>query len=157
MAALRLTSSAFGHDDPLPARFTADKEGLSPPLSWEGVPAEAKELVLICDDPDGEEGVVTHWVVYGILPDATGLPEGVPDDAVVENNEMSIVQGLNEFDEVGYTGPTIDADAGPHRIFFRLFALDVETTHLQPGITRAELRKEVKEHIIAQAELVGIV
>lgn len=157
MAALRLTSPAFEHDDPLPARFTADKDGVSPPLQWEGVPAEARELVLICDDPDGDEGVVTHWVVYGILPDTTGLPEAVPDDAVVENDTVSIVQGLNEFDEVGYTGPTIDPDAGPHRIFFRLFALDIETTHLQPGITRAELRKAVKEHIIAQAELVGIV
>lgn len=157
MAALRLTSPVFAHDDPLPARFTADKEGVSPPLQWDGVPAEAKELVLICDDPDGEEGVVTHWVVYGILPGATGLPEGIPDDAVVDDGDLSIVQGLNEFDEVGYTGPSIDLDAGPHRIFFRLFALDIETSHLQPGITRAELRKAVKDHIIARAELVGIV
>jgi len=156
MAALRLTSPAFAHDEPLPARFTADKENVSPPFAWEGVPAETKELVLICDDPDGEEGVVTHWVVYGLLPDSTGLPEGIPDDAVVEDDTTSLVQGLNEFDEVGYTGPSLDVDSVPHRIFFRLFALSIETTHLQPGITRAELRKAVKDHILARAELVAI-
>jgi Raf kinase inhibitor-like YbhB/YbcL family protein len=156
MAAFRLTSPAFDHDDPLPARFTADKEGVSPPLEWEGVPPETKELVLICDDPDAEAGVVTHWLVYGMLPDCTALPEGIPDDAIVEDDELSLVQGLNEFDEVGYTGPSMDDDSGPHRVFFRLFALDVELD-LRPGIVRSELRKAAKDHIIAQAELVGII
>jgi Raf kinase inhibitor-like YbhB/YbcL family protein len=154
MAALRLTSSAFDHDAVLPLRYTADGEDVSPPLSWEGVPEGTKELVLVCDDPDAEAGVFTHWVVYGLAPGERGLPEGVPNDAIVDE-PVSLVQGLNEFDEVGYRGPEADDDRGPHRLFFRLFALD-EELDLPAGVTRSELRRAAKDHIIGQAELVGI-
>ena len=154
MAALRLTSSAFDHDAVLPLRYTADGEDVSPPLSWEGVPEGTKELVLVCDDPDAEAGVFTHWVVYGLAPGERGLPEGVPNDAIVDE-PVSLVQGLNEFDEVGYRGPESDEDRGPHRLFFRLFALD-EELDLPAGVTRAELRRAAKDHIIDSAELVGI-
>lgn len=154
MAAFRLTSPAFAHDAPLPDRYTADGDDVSPPLAWEGVPDGTKEFAIICDDPDADEGVLTHWVVYGIAPDVTALPEAVPDNAIVED-PVSLVQGLNEFDESGYSGPLPAEDRGPHRYFFRLFALDVELD-LPPGVTRAELRRAAKEHILASAELVGI-
>jgi Raf kinase inhibitor-like YbhB/YbcL family protein len=153
MAAFRLTSPAFEHDDDLPERFTADGGDVSPPLAWEGVPEGAKELILVADDPDSDTGVITHWVVYGIAPDVTGLPEGLPNDTLVD--EPDLVQGLNEFDQAGWSGPTLDDDRGPHRCFFRLFALDAELD-LPPGVTRDELRRAAKGHILATAELVGI-
>ena len=156
MAEFRLTSPAFAHDEDLPPRHTADGEDMSPPLEWTAPPDGTKELVLIAEDPDADAGVFTHWIVYGILPDARSLPEGLPDDAIVENEEVSVVQGLNEFDELGYTGPVTDEDRGPHRMFFRLFALDTELESLPAGATRAELRKAAKDHIIGTAELVGI-
>jgi Raf kinase inhibitor-like YbhB/YbcL family protein len=154
MAAFRLTSPAFEHDDPLPWRFTADGDDVSPPLEWSGVPEGTRELLLIADDPDADTGVVTHWVVYGLAPDTTGLPEDVPNDAIVED-PVSLVQGLNEFDEVGYSGPIPDDERGPHRLFFRLFALDAELD-LPPGLFRADIRRAAKEHIIGSAELVSI-
>lgn len=151
--AMRLTSPAFTHDDDLPLRHTADGEDVSPPLEWTGVPDGTRELVLICDDPDADEGVFTHWVVYGIPPDATGLPEALPGEAVIEE-PVALVQGLNEFDEVGYRGPEPDQDVR-HRLFFRLFALDTELD-LPAGATRAELRRATKGHVIGTAELVAI-
>jgi Raf kinase inhibitor-like YbhB/YbcL family protein len=154
MAAFRLTSPAFDHDEEVPLRFTVDGDDISPPLEWTGVPDGCRELVLVCDDPDADAGVFTHWVVYGIAPDVTGLPEGIPRDALVDE-PVPLVQGLNEFDEDGYTGPSTVEDRGPHRYFFRLFAVDVELD-LPPGITRAELRRAAKDHVIATAELVGI-
>jgi len=155
MAALRLTSPAFTADARLPLRHTADGDDVSPPLSWSGVPDGTRELALICDDPDADTGVVTHWVVYGLAPDVTELPEGVPDEAIVDE-PVSLVQGLNEFDEVGYAGPELDADdRGTHRLFFRLFALDAELD-LPAGATRMELRKAAREHIIGSAELVTL-
>lgn len=153
MAAFRLTSPAFEHDEDLPERFTADGDDVSPPLRWEGVPDGTKELILVADDPDSETGVVTHWVVYGIAPTVSELPEALPNDALVD--EPDIVQGLNEFDEAGWSGPTLDDDRGPHRCFFRLFALDTELD-LPPGVTRAELRRAANSHIIAMTELVGM-
>ena len=157
MAAFRLTSPAFDHDDDLPLRFTQEGEDLSPPLQWEGVPEGTKELILVCEDRDGDEGVVTHWVVYGILPDeTTSLPEDLGDQALVQQDEFEIYQGLNEWDNSGWTGPGPVEDRGPHRYFFRLHAVDVELTQLSPGASRAELRKAAQGHIIGTAELVGI-
>lgn len=154
MADFRLTSPAFPHDGRIPDAQRAEGQDLSPPLSWDGVPEGTKELLLVMDDPDAEEGVMTHWVVYGLLPDSKGLPEGVPRSAVVEE-PVELVQGLNEFGEVGYMGPQGEGD-GPHRFFFRLFAIDIELTDVPPGATRAELREVAQQHIIGQAELVGI-
>jgi Raf kinase inhibitor-like YbhB/YbcL family protein len=156
MAAFRLTSPAFEHDDELPAEHTVDGPGHSPPLEWSGVPEGTRELALICEDPDAEAGVFTHWIVYGLLPDTTGLPAGLSRDVVI-NEPVELVQGLNEFDEAGYTGPTPSDDRGPHRFFFRLTALDIELGGLPPGATRSELRAAAKGHILDTAELVGIV
>jgi Raf kinase inhibitor-like YbhB/YbcL family protein len=154
MAAFRLTSPAFDHHGKLPSHYTAAGEDASPPLQWEGIPDGTKELVLVCDDPDAEAGVLTHWVVYGIAPDVTELPEGIPADAIV-NEPVELVQGLNEFDESGYNGPLPPEDRGPHRYFFRLFALDCELD-IPPGVTVDELRRAAKGRIIGQAFLVGI-
>ena len=157
MAAFRLTSPAFDHDAALPLRYTGDGDDISPPLSWDGTPPETKELVLICDDPDADPGVFTHWLVYGLPPGSTSLPEGIPDDAIIETDDVSLVQGLNEFDEVGWSGPVASDERGPHRLFFRLFALDIELTDLPPGVSRTKLRTAAKDHIIEQTVLVGIV
>ncbi|MEX2619894.1 MAG: YbhB/YbcL family Raf kinase inhibitor-like protein [Egibacteraceae bacterium] len=157
MAAFRLTSPAFEHDTPLPLRYSGDADDLSPPLAWTGAPAGTKELVLICDDPDAETGVFTHWIVYGMAPDSSSLPEGISDDAIIEGDDISLVQGLNEFDQVGWNGPIASEERGPHRLFFRLYALDTELLDLPPGVTRSEVRNAAKDHIIGQTMLVGIV
>lgn len=154
MAELRLTSPAFGHDEPLPRRFFSDGDNVSPPLAWAHVPEGAAELVVVGEDPDAEEGVFTHWLVFGIPPSVGELPEGLGESTIVHAPD-EIYQGLNEFDEPGWTGP---ADEGRlHRMFFRLYALDTELVELAPGATREELRDAAKGHVIASTELVGIV
>jgi Raf kinase inhibitor-like YbhB/YbcL family protein len=155
MAAFRLTSPAFEHDADLPAAQLGEDDGVSPALEWEGVPEGTKELAVVCEDPDADAGVITHWIVYGIAPGAPGLPAALPRDAYIES-PIELVQGLNEYDEAGYSGPEADVDRGAHRIFFRVFALDVELLDLPPGVTRTELRTAAKDHIIGTAELVGI-
>jgi Raf kinase inhibitor-like YbhB/YbcL family protein len=155
MAEFRLTSPAFQQDQDLPSRFSAEGGNISPPLEWTGAPEGTVEFVLICDDPDAQYGVFTHWIVYGISADVTALPEGVPDDAVIDE-PVELMQGLNEFDESGYTGPTAvddDDELVPHRYFFRLFALDTELP-LAPGARRDEVRKACAGHVIGTAELV---
>lgn len=157
MAAFRLSSPAFDHDDDLPLRFTQDGDDVSPPIQWQGVPEGTKEMVLVCEDRDGDEGVVTHWVIYGILPDeVTSLPEDLGDQALVRQDDFELYQGLNEWDNAGWTGPTSADDRGPHRYFFQLSAVDIELTELSPGASRLDLRAAAKGHIIATAEMVGI-
>ncbi|MBW3604273.1 MAG: YbhB/YbcL family Raf kinase inhibitor-like protein [Actinobacteria bacterium] len=156
MAEFRLTSPAVQQDQGLPERFSADGGNVSPPLQWTGAPDGTTEFLLICDDPDAESGVFTHWIVYGIAASETQLPEGVPQSAVVDE-PVELMQGLNEFDEAGYTGPMADEidEPLPHRYFFRLFALD-EELDLPPGARRDEIRAATSGHVLAMAELVVI-
>jgi Raf kinase inhibitor-like YbhB/YbcL family protein len=72
---LKLESPAFGHHGEIPARHTGEGEDLAPEIRWSGVPDGTRELALICHDPDAPlaQGF-THWLVYGIPPDAEGIP-----------------------------------------------------------------------------------
>jgi phosphatidylethanolamine-binding protein (PEBP) family uncharacterized protein len=49
---IELTSPAFAPGGRLPIRFTADGEGVSPPLVWADVPAGTASIALIVEDPD---------------------------------------------------------------------------------------------------------
>jgi Raf kinase inhibitor-like YbhB/YbcL family protein len=74
---LKLESPAFGHHGEIPARHSGEGEDLAPEMRWSGVPAGTRQLALVCHDPDAPlpEGF-THWLVYGIPPDAGGFPRG---------------------------------------------------------------------------------
>jgi phosphatidylethanolamine-binding protein (PEBP) family uncharacterized protein len=48
--AIAVTSLAFVDHGPIPERYTADGEGISPPLQWTGLPAGTTSVVLIVED-----------------------------------------------------------------------------------------------------------
>ena len=76
---IEITSTAFEHGQPIPEKYTGEGLDVSPPLSWSGVPEEAQEWILICDDPDAPSAEPwVHWVLYKIQPNVTSLPEGMP-------------------------------------------------------------------------------
>src|SRR4029079_16265773 len=80
--ALALTSPGFGANGSIPTKHTCEGSDVSPALAWSAVPAGAKSLVLIVDDPDAPDPKApqrtwVHWVLYNIPPTAAGLPEGV--------------------------------------------------------------------------------
>ena len=52
MAGIELRSPSFGDHQPIPARHAKDHDNLSPALEWSGVPQEAVELAVLCEDPD---------------------------------------------------------------------------------------------------------
>ena len=49
--ALIITSASFTDGGSIPSRYTCEGDDVSPPLSWDGVPNDARSLVLIVDDP----------------------------------------------------------------------------------------------------------
>lgn len=148
--ALTLISNSFEHGQPIPLRHTGDGVNTSPPLAWTGVPAEAKSLALICDDPDAPKKTWVHWVVYGLPPTALMLAEGVPAAPTLSDGSR---QGTTDFGTVGYGGPA-PPKGKPHRYFFKLFALDAEVT-LPPAATKADLLAAMNGRILAAAELMG--
>jgi Raf kinase inhibitor-like YbhB/YbcL family protein len=140
---MKIKSSEFKHGEAIPPVFTCQGDDKSPPLKISDVPAEAKSLVLIVDDPDAPGGTWVHWLVWNIPPDT-----GVFDQNHVPNGA---VQGKNSWGRAGYGGPC--PPSGTHRYFFKLYALD-DMLQLSSADVQ-QLEKAMKPHIIEQCELMG--
>ncbi|MCS7299693.1 MAG: YbhB/YbcL family Raf kinase inhibitor-like protein [Spirochaetia bacterium] len=146
---LKLSSSAFKHNDFIPAKYTCDGEDISPEIRIEGVPSKAKSLVLICEDPDAPMGTWDHWILYNIPPTNTIIPEGIKPLKEFPNG---MKHGLNSWGRVGYGGPC--PPSGVHRYFFKVYALDI-LLELPHSATKSKVLKAMEGHIIAQSELMG--
>lgn len=146
---MNVTSSAFEDGGVIPERYTGDGEDVSPPLSWSGVPAGTNSIAIISDDPDAPFGVWVHWVIFNLPPDLTGLAEGVPAEGTLQNGAR---QGINGSRTIGYSGPY--PPSGYHRYYFKVYALDT-TLALKSGITKADLLKAMKGHVLAEGQLMG--
>jgi Raf kinase inhibitor-like YbhB/YbcL family protein len=151
---LTLTSPAFsaGHD--IPAAHTCDGKNISPPLSWSNMPPAAKSLALIVDDPDAPDPAApqtpwVHWILYNIPSRTPGLPQNMH----LQDLPTGIREGMNGWDRTGYSGPC--PPVGKHRYVHKLYALDVILPDLGKP-TKARLEKEMRGHVIEQAELIGL-
>lgn len=144
IGSMELTSPAFSHGQPIPAKYTCDGEDVSPPLTIAGVPADAKSLALIVDDPDAPMGTWVHWIVYNISPSVQEIAEhAVPEGSL---------GGTTSWGQTGYGGPC--PPSGTHRYFFKLYALDAA---LQSAAApdKDSLERAMEGHLLAQAKLVG--
>jgi len=146
---MTLHSPAFKEGGLIPSKYTCDGENVSPPLEWEGVPETALSLALIVDDPDAPSGVFVHWVLFDIPVGEKALTEAV---GMVGRTAGGGTQGQNGFGKTAYGGPC--PPSGTHRYQFHLYALDA-VTGLRPGSTRQDVEKEMRSHIIAEAQLAG--
>jgi Raf kinase inhibitor-like YbhB/YbcL family protein len=151
--AFALASSAFRAGAAIPARYTCEGEDIAPPLTWSGVPAGARSLVLFVEDPDAPDPAApkrswVHWIVYELPPGARGLAEGAAEASLPPGAK----QGRNDWGRLGYGGPC--PPIGRHRYFFRLLALDVGLASLDAP-DRAALERAITGHTIGTAELVG--
>ena len=150
---LKLTSPAFEHDAPIPARHTCDGADVSAPLQWSGLPPGARSLVLIVDDPDAPDPAApqrtwVHWVLYNLPVDTQGLPEG----ASAQSLPSGAREGLNDWNRTGYRGPC--PPIGRHRYFHKLYALDTVLPNLDRP-SKAELLAAMEGHVLEQAQLVA--
>jgi Raf kinase inhibitor-like YbhB/YbcL family protein len=151
--ALALTSSAFSHQGPIPSLYTCEGRDVSPPLAWSGVPADAKSLALVVDDPDAPDPAApkrtwVHWVLYDIPVSTLALPEAVASS----NLPRGTREGTNDWNRTGYGGPC--PPIGRHRYLHKLYALDVALGD-RGALRKVELEKAMEGHVLAKAELIG--
>ncbi len=153
---IRVSSPEFGAGVDLPARFTADGGGLSPPLAWEGVPAGAASLVLLVEDPDVPFVLpLVHAIVYDIPASLHGLAEGaIPLVMKTEAPEGSRC-GRNAFGRQGWLPPTPPPGHGPHHYAFQLFALRTNPVFEWPPGRRALLR-QMQGQVLGWGVLFGV-
>jgi Raf kinase inhibitor-like YbhB/YbcL family protein len=151
--ALTLTSPAFGPNGAIPKKHTCEGDDVSPALAWSGVPAGAKSLALVMDDPDAPDPKAprttwVHWVVYDIPPTQAGLPEGAGRSPLPTGAR----DGVNDWKRPGYGGPC--PPVGRHRYFHKLYALDTQLGELK-NPTKATVENAMQGHVLEKTELVG--
>ena len=141
---LSLTSPVLQAEGTIPSLYTCDGDNLSLPLKIESVPAAAKSLALVVDDPDAPNGSFIHWLVWNLPPTTQDLMEGVtPSPATA---------GTNSAGQVGYSGPC--PPSGEHRYIFKLLALDTELD-LPVSTTIKEFNQAIAGHVLEEATLAG--
>ncbi len=154
-APLKITIPAFPDGGAIPAKYgcaAGKNANLSPAIEWSGAPAGAVTIALILHDPDvsiGPEDVL-HWAIFNIPATATGLPEGVPANATLDNGAVQI---KNIGQSIGYFNPCPPPPT-THHYMFEFYALDDK---LDPAIaTRADLLKAMTGHIRAKGVYFGL-
>lgn len=147
-ANLRLASSAFADNQPIPDRYTCRGDNINPPLTITNVPTGSQSLVLIVHDPDAASGDWVHWLAWNLPPTLTDIGEnGLPDGAT---------QGTTSFGKTGYGGPCPPKGTGTHRYMFELYALDIPL-QLSSNADRAQLLQAMQGHTLTQTTLTGTV
>jgi len=150
---IQLSSPAFANGARLPDRFTADGEGVSPPLFWTGVPEGTSRLVLIVEDADAPTPQpVVHAIVWG-LPLDGDLKEGeiAPDG---EGHAGGEDVGRNSRFIEGWLPPDPPNGHGAHSYAFQIFALsEGEDPDENPG--RGAVLREMEGRVIAAGLLTG--
>ena len=146
--AFQLFSSAFTDGGWIPDLHTCQGADISPSLEWANEPAGTRAYALIVDDPDAPAGTWNHWLLYDIPPKVHNLAQNWKAAGLG-------VIGKNDFGKLSYGGPCPPKGHGPHRYFFRLYALDVDTLGVPAGAKRAALDAALKGHILAEAVFMG--
>jgi Raf kinase inhibitor-like YbhB/YbcL family protein len=139
---LYITSTAFENEKMIPGKYTCDGKNINPPLDITNIPAEAKSLVLVVDDPDAPIGTWVHWIVWNI-----------PITKQLKENDVAGIEGLNDFQQNNYGGPC--PPSGTHRYFFKVYALDA-LLDLPVNTRKPALEKTMNQHIIAFGKLIGL-
>lgn len=141
---MRIMSHAFEEGGMIPDQYSKEGGNKRPPLSFEDIPAHAKSLAVIVDDPDAPHGTFTHWLAFNISPTVREIGENAASAPMQE--------GRNDYGQPSYGGPK--PPSGEHRYFFKLYALD-DSLSLPRGASRLDMEEAMIGHVVAEAEYVG--
>jgi hypothetical protein len=160
VATFALTSTDVTDGATVPARQTSKVlgvpggEDLSPQLSWSGFPAETRSFAVTCYDPDAPTVAgFWHWAVADIPVGVTELPTGAgtPGSADLPKSAVTLA---NSAGFAGFVGSAPPSGHGPHRYFYVVHAVDVESLGLDASTTPHVLGFNLFFHTLARAYLV---
>ena len=150
---LDINSPSFLNDEFMPVKYGCSGENVSPELSWMGAPDGTKSFALLVEDPDAPKEIWVHWLLFNIDNDIFKLEEDFNIEDYKDKSK-DIKQGKNSFGHNNYGGPC-PPTGQTHRYIFRIYALDT-MLNLNEGSTKEEFLDAIKNHILDQAELVGL-
>lgn len=150
----QLVSGAFHSGSAIPAQYTCEGAGTSPPLSWRNPPEGTRSFALIADDPDAPTKTFVHWVLFNLPTDRDTLPPDLDAEDHFDGADPKPVEGVNDYGDLGYGPPCPPPGDGVHRYFFRLYALDT-ILDLGEGATKQQLTDAMAGHILGEDDLIG--
>ncbi len=154
--AISLGSAAFGNGERIPERFSADGEGISPPLHWGPLPEGTAALALLVEDADSPSpNPLVHAVVWDLDLDANRLEEGAigtgGDGAPGGEGPET---GRNSYLQRNWLPLDPPPGHGEHHYVFQLFALSsVPELGASPG--RSALLDELGGRLLGVGVLTG--
>lgn len=143
-----VSSPAFANGASMPEKHTCDGINVLPSVDIRYIPAKAKSVALIIDDPDSPSGKWTHLALWNLPPRPVHIEEGkIPAYATVASND---------FGNIGYGGPCPPRvhKVTVHHYVFRAYALD-SAIDLPRASKRMDLDKLMTGHVLSKAEYVG--
>ncbi|WP_052401484.1 YbhB/YbcL family Raf kinase inhibitor-like protein [Muricoccus aerilatus] len=150
-AVIEVTSPAFVQGGIIPALYTADGPGLSPPIAWRGLPEDAAALMLVVEDADSP---TPRPLVHAI---ATRLPVQGAGLAAGDLPGLSGVgMGRNSYFRTDWLPPDPPPGHGPHRYAFQLFALRRRPEGLGENPGRGAIRAALGKGVVAKGCLIGV-
>jgi Raf kinase inhibitor-like YbhB/YbcL family protein len=152
-ARLEVSSRAFVFNGALPAQYTADGVGISPPISWHGVPAEATSVALLVEDADSPTPhPLVHAIVVGLAPGEDSIEEGALNSP--DHQGVGLDTGRNSLLQQAWLPPDPPPGHGVHRYVFQVFALSAGPPFSQaPG--RGEFIAAILDRTLAVGCLLG--
>ena len=119
---IALTSPAIPNGGAIPARYTCDGKGISPPLRWSAPPAGTKSFRLTVTDPDAPGGLFVHW--RATFPASARR---------LREDQHAPHEGYNGFHKRGWGPPCPPAGQTAHRYLFVLTALNAHGKAIAEG------------------------
>ena len=152
---IRVSSPAFEDGQPMPTRFTAMGDRISPPLRWENLPSGVQSLVLLVEDLDIPSfRPLTHLIVHSIPPGKTEFSEGEIPSRLRGFKAEGWACGRNATARPGWMAPNPPAGHRPHRYAFQVFALGTTPQYPYPP-GRSLLLRTIRPHLMSQGRLIG--
>ena len=170
---IEVSSTKFNETRRIPRTYSCERDDISPPFDWSGVPDGTVSIAVLVDSDQLVREEVpdlfwVHWVLWNIPPDASGLPENVPKTATVPSIGPNAGQGTNDDQNIGWSGPCkaglgIGWTAGNLRqqqstavgtYYFRVYALDTEI-QLGSDATKNDLLRAIDGHVLAGGVVTG--
>ncbi|MEV0067146.1 YbhB/YbcL family Raf kinase inhibitor-like protein [Amycolatopsis sp. NPDC050768] len=136
--------------------FGAGGEDRSPQLSWEGFPEGTRSFAVTVYDPDAPTASgFWHWAVFNVPASVTELAadagdangSGLPEGAVTLKGDGGVKQFLGAAPPPGH---------GPHRYYFVVHALDVDSLEIDGDATPAFLGFNLFGHTLARATITAV-
>jgi para-nitrobenzyl esterase len=152
-AGLTVTTPGWKQGGDIPMEYTQYRTNTFPGLNWTSGPPATQSYVVIMQDTDGvmRGAPILHWVLYNIPKTVTKLEPGMAASAKPAGSSYGPnYRGSGQ----PYLGPR--TPPGPkHHYHLQVFALDT-TIKADPAITYDGLVDQMKSHVLASGEIVGL-